>query len=128
MSEENVETARRVMEFLGELGRQIESGEAAERLSDPVLSEFADPEIELIPLAQGLLSGNTYKGYEGMRRFWGHMIERWGEPASIDYWAPQSSIGLRPATSAISAAVACYTLARVCWPRRFHLARQRSCL
>jgi class 3 adenylate cyclase/DNA-binding CsgD family transcriptional regulator len=28
---------------------------------------------------------------ESARRFWDHMIERWGEPASIDYWAPSAA-------------------------------------
>jgi hypothetical protein len=66
MSQENVEVARRAVAFFVGLGGPIEADQAADRMSDSALQEFLDPEVELIPVAQGLLGGNTYKGYEGI--------------------------------------------------------------
>jgi hypothetical protein len=79
MSQENVEVARRAVAFFVGLGGPIEADQAADRMSDSALQEFLDPEVELIPVAQGLLGGNTYKGYEGIRRFWGDFFSAWDE-------------------------------------------------
>jgi ketosteroid isomerase-like protein len=78
MSEENVDVVRRAVAFF--VGRGvIEPDQIANRMPDSALREFFDPEFELVPLAQGLLSGNTYKGYEGIRRFWGDFFSTWDE-------------------------------------------------
>jgi hypothetical protein len=79
MSEENVDVARRALAFFVGLGGRIESDQAADRMPDSALRDFLDPEVELIPIAQGLLSGNTYKGYEGIRRFWADFFGAWDE-------------------------------------------------
>jgi ketosteroid isomerase-like protein len=79
MSREKIEMARRMMALFDVPGELIESADPARRLSDSVLNQFADAEIELIPLAQGLLSGNTYKGFEGTRRYWSDFSSTWSE-------------------------------------------------
>jgi len=78
MSEENVEVVRRALVFFVGLG-PVEPDRAADVMSDFVLQEFLDPEIEFLPLAQGGLSRNTYTGYEGVRRFWGDLFSDWDE-------------------------------------------------
>jgi ketosteroid isomerase-like protein len=80
MSQENVEVARRGMAFfVGLGGPRIQPDEIVDRMPDSVLQGFLDPEVELIPIAQGLLSGNTYQGYEGIRRFWSDFFSAWDE-------------------------------------------------
>jgi SnoaL-like domain len=79
MSQENVEVARRALAFFVGLGGHIEADQAPDRMPDSALREFLDPGVELIPIAQGLLSGNTYKGYEGIRRFWRDFFSAWDE-------------------------------------------------
>jgi ketosteroid isomerase-like protein len=79
MSRENVEVVRRALAFFGGLGGHIEPDEIAERLPDAALEEFLDPEAELVPISQGLLGGNRYKGYEGIRRFWADFFSAWDE-------------------------------------------------
>jgi hypothetical protein len=79
MSQENVDVARRAVAFFVGLGGQIEADQVAHRMPDSTLQEFLDPEVELIPIAQGLLGGNAYKGYEGIRRFWGDFFSAWDE-------------------------------------------------
>jgi ketosteroid isomerase-like protein len=60
-------------------GPRIQPDEIVDRMPDSVLQGFLDPEVELIPIAEGLLSGNTYKGYEGIRRFWSDFFSAWDE-------------------------------------------------
>jgi ketosteroid isomerase-like protein len=79
VSQENVDVARRTVAFFVGLGGQFESDQAADLMPDSALQEFLDPEVELIPIAQGLLGGNTYKGYEGIRSFWGDFFSAWDE-------------------------------------------------
>jgi ketosteroid isomerase-like protein len=79
MSEENLDVARRAIGFFVGLGGEMESDRISDRLPDHALEEFLDPEVELIPIAQGILSGNSYKGYEGMRRFWADFFSAWDE-------------------------------------------------
>jgi hypothetical protein len=61
MSQENVAVARRAVAFFVGLGGHIEADQAADRMPDSALQEFLDPEVELVPVAQGLLSGNNYR-------------------------------------------------------------------
>ena len=61
MSEENVEIVRG---FFGAF-----ASTEPDDFSDDALSAFFDPEVDWVPLAQGVLSGNTYSGFAGLRRF-----------------------------------------------------------
>jgi ketosteroid isomerase-like protein len=88
MSQENVEVVRRALAFWGELGGHTEPEAIADLIPDAALEEFVDREVEVIPTAQGLLSGNTYRGYQGIRNFWADFFTTWDE-----FWAePQRLI------------------------------------
>jgi ketosteroid isomerase-like protein len=79
MSQENIEAVRRALAFWGELGGHTEPEQIADLIPDAALQEFIDPEVEVIPTAQGLLSGNTYTGYQGIRSFWADFFTIWDE-------------------------------------------------
>jgi ketosteroid isomerase-like protein len=66
MSQQNVEKVRR---FLAAFGNR-----QAEDLTDDALKQFFDSEVEWIPIPQGVLAGNRYLGFEGIRRFWADFI------------------------------------------------------
>ena len=72
MSRENVEVVRR---FYAIGNRPLEE------LTDDLLSAFFDPEVEWVPIPQGVLGGNKYVGFEGLRRFWTDFIGAWDELA-----------------------------------------------
>jgi ketosteroid isomerase-like protein len=72
MSQENVEIVRRAMAALGPRTRDLVP-------HDPVLQEFFDPEVEWLPAAQSLLAASTYRGYEGISRFWAELFSAWDE-------------------------------------------------
>jgi hypothetical protein len=79
MSEENVEVVRRVFARLDELVGSVGPEEIEARLSDAVLEELYDPDVEWVPVPQGLLAGRSYVGYEGLRRFWADFVSTWDE-------------------------------------------------
>jgi ketosteroid isomerase-like protein len=66
VSQENVELVRGLF---AELATAIRLEEVEQRLSDEVLTEFLDPEVEWIPIAQSLLAVDSYRGYEALRGF-----------------------------------------------------------
>ena len=74
MSEENVEVVRRA---LAQLATPIRAEEVERRLSDSALAEFFDPKFELLPAGQSLMALDTYRGYEGMRRFFTDFLSIW---------------------------------------------------
>jgi ketosteroid isomerase-like protein len=55
--------------------------------SDDALGALFDPEVDWVPLRQGVLAGNTYSGFDGLRRFrndfWGAWDELYVEPVEI---------------------------------------------
>jgi ketosteroid isomerase-like protein len=71
MSEENVEVVRRTFEAFGNA--------QAEELTDQALSEVFDPGIEWVPVPQGMLGGNRYLGFDGLRRFFADFYAAWDE-------------------------------------------------
>lgn len=76
MSQENIELVRRLF---AEFPTQFRVEGVEERLSDEVLAEFFDPEIEWVPIAQSLLAVDSYRGYEALRRFWTEFLSMWDE-------------------------------------------------
>jgi ketosteroid isomerase-like protein len=50
-----------------------------EYLSDDVLAGYFDSAVEWVPVAQGVLATNEYRGYEGTRRFWSDFLSMWDE-------------------------------------------------
>jgi ketosteroid isomerase-like protein len=79
MSQQNVELVRRWFRFLQALAGRIEPDEIADRLSDAALGEFVDPEVDWVPVPQGLLGGNTYRGFDGVRRSASDFFAVWDE-------------------------------------------------
>ena len=74
VSEENVELVRRLYAALASEG----SGREFERrLTDEALSRFLDPQIEWLPVPDSLLAVDSYRGFEGVRRFWGEFVSTW---------------------------------------------------
>ena len=74
MSEENVELVRRLYV---ELASERSTQEFEQRLTDEALGRFLDPEIEWVPVDHSLLSVDSYRGFEGVRRFWGEFLSAW---------------------------------------------------
>jgi ketosteroid isomerase-like protein len=74
VSRENVELVRRLY---AELASEGSAEEFIERLSDEALGRFLDPEIEWVPMTHSLLAADTYRGFDGVRRFWGEFLSTW---------------------------------------------------
>jgi hypothetical protein len=55
MSEENLDLARRAFAFFVKVGA-FESEEIVDKMPDSAMEELFDPEFELVPSAQGLLT------------------------------------------------------------------------
>jgi ketosteroid isomerase-like protein len=47
------------------------------RLTDEALARFLDPRIEWVPAPDSLLAVDSYRGFEGVRRFWGEFVSNW---------------------------------------------------
>jgi hypothetical protein len=63
---ENVELVRRLY---AELASEGSPHEFEGRLTDDALSRFLDPEIEWVPMSESLLAVESYRGFDGVRRF-----------------------------------------------------------
>jgi ketosteroid isomerase-like protein len=74
VSEENVELVRRLYAGLASEGspREFE-----QRLTDDALGRFLDPEIEWVPVTESLLAVDSYRGFEGVRRYWRDFLSAW---------------------------------------------------
>ena len=76
MSKQNVDLARRTFT---ELAASTGVDDTARQLNDERLAEYYDPEIEWVPLPQSPLATGTYRGYDGVRRFWTEFLSIWDE-------------------------------------------------
>jgi ketosteroid isomerase-like protein len=76
VSQENVELVRRLY---AELTSRASTREFEQRLSDEALSAFFDPGIEWFPVTQSPLAVDSYRGFDGVRRFWGEFLSTWDE-------------------------------------------------
>ena len=76
MSEEDVELLSGVF---AALLPDLPAEGLEEYLSDAVLAQYFDPAVEWVPVAQGVLAVNEYRGYEGTRRFWSDFLSMWDE-------------------------------------------------
>ncbi|HVS28356.1 MAG TPA: nuclear transport factor 2 family protein [Solirubrobacteraceae bacterium] len=65
MSRQNVEIVRQILEI-----QPFDLGRA---------SELLDTDIEWFPAAQSLLAADSYRGHEGVRRFWADLLSVWDE-------------------------------------------------
>ena len=76
MSQENVELVRRLY---AQLARPGSTREFERRLTDGALSAFLDPGIEWVAAPRSLLAAESYRGFDGVRRFWGEFLSAWDE-------------------------------------------------
>ena len=74
VSRENIELVRRLY---GELASEGSTREFERRLTDEALGRYMDPGIEWVPVAHSLLAIDSYRGFEGVRRFWGEFLSTW---------------------------------------------------
>ncbi len=74
MSQENVDLIRRLY---AELASEGSTREIGQRMSDDALGRFLDPEIEWVPVSESLLAVDSYRGFDGVRRFWGEFLSAW---------------------------------------------------
>src|SRR5918995_7216396 len=74
VSQENVELVRRLY---AELASEGSTQEFEQRMSDDALGRFLDPEIEWVPVTESLLAVDSYRGFDGVRRFWGEFLSAW---------------------------------------------------
>ena len=74
MSRANIELVRRLYEDLASEGS---TPEFERRLTDEALSQFLDPGIEWVPVAHSVLAVESYRGFDGVRRFWGEFLSAW---------------------------------------------------
>ena len=74
MSEENVELVRRLYAYLAS---EPSTREFEQRLTDDALGRFLDPGIEWVPVSHSLLAVDSYRGFDGVRRFWGEFLSTW---------------------------------------------------
>jgi ketosteroid isomerase-like protein len=74
VSRENIELVRRLY---GELASEGSTREFEQRLTDEALSQYLDPGIEWVPVAHSLLAVERYRGFDGVRRFWGEFVSTW---------------------------------------------------
>jgi ketosteroid isomerase-like protein len=74
MSRANIELVRRLY---GELASEGSTREFQQRLTDEALSHFLDPGIEWVPVTHSLLAVESYRGFDGVRRFWGEFLSTW---------------------------------------------------
>jgi ketosteroid isomerase-like protein len=74
VSQENVELVRRLY---AELASEGSPREFEQRMSDDALSRFLDPEIEWVPVPESLLAVESYRGFDGVRRFWREFLSAW---------------------------------------------------
>jgi ketosteroid isomerase-like protein len=74
VSRENVELVRRLY---AELASEGATQEFVQRLSDDALRRFLDPDIEWVPVTHSVLAVDSYRGFDGVRRFWGEFLSTW---------------------------------------------------
>src|SRR4051794_37680764 len=74
VSRENIELVRRLYR---ELAGEGSTREFEQRMTDEALGHFLDPGIEWLPVAHSLLAVETYRGFDGVRRFWGEFLSAW---------------------------------------------------
>jgi ketosteroid isomerase-like protein len=74
VSQENVELVRRLY---AELASEGSAQEFEQRMSDDALGRFLDPEIEWVAGAESVLAADSYRGFDGVRRFWSEFVSAW---------------------------------------------------
>jgi ketosteroid isomerase-like protein len=93
VSRENVELVRRLY---AELTSEGSPQEFEQRMSDDALGRFLDPQIEWVPATESVLALDSYRGFHGVRRFWGEFLSAWEsyrvEPLRFDDASDQVAV------------------------------------
>jgi ketosteroid isomerase-like protein len=96
VSRNNVDLVRRLYAGLASEGS---TREYEQRLTDEALSSFLDPGIEWVPMSHSPLAVDTYRGFDGVRRFWGEFLSSWEsygvELLSVDDAGDQVAVVVR---------------------------------
>ena len=66
-----------VRRLCAELASEGYTHEFEERLTDDALSRFLDAGIEWVPVSHSVLAVENYRGFDGVRRFWGEFLSSW---------------------------------------------------
>jgi ketosteroid isomerase-like protein len=74
VSQKNVEMVRRLY---AELASEGSPQEFEQRMSDDALARFLDPGIEWVPVTESVLAVDSYRGFDGVRRYWGEFLSAW---------------------------------------------------
>jgi ketosteroid isomerase-like protein len=74
VSRDNVELVRRLYAALAGEGSPREFDK---RLTDDALGRFLDPGIEWVPVPDSVLAVESYRGFDGVRRFWTEFVSAW---------------------------------------------------
>jgi ketosteroid isomerase-like protein len=74
VSQENIDLVRGLY---AELASESSIQEFELRLTDDALGRFLDPEIEWVPVSHSLLAVDSYRGFDGVRRFWREFLSTW---------------------------------------------------
>jgi ketosteroid isomerase-like protein len=76
VSQQNVELVRRLY---AELAGEGSAQDFERRFTDEALGAFLDPRIEWIPPTHSPLAVDSYRGFDGVRRYWGEFLSAWDE-------------------------------------------------
>jgi ketosteroid isomerase-like protein len=76
MSQQNVDLVRRLY---AELASRSSVEQLEQRLTDDALSAFLDPGIEWVAPPQSPLAVDSYRGFDGVRQYWGEFLSTWDE-------------------------------------------------
>jgi ketosteroid isomerase-like protein len=74
VSRENIELVRRLY---AELASEGSTPDFEHRLTDEALGRFLDPAIEWGAVPHSVLAVESYRGFDGVRRFWGEFLSAW---------------------------------------------------
>jgi hypothetical protein len=64
---------------IASLRRMFEAGEGSLQAGEQMIDEVFDPEVEFSPLLAREVEGRSYHGRDGMRTFFGELVEALGE-------------------------------------------------
>jgi hypothetical protein len=78
MPDENLEIVRRSYE---PPKGGLKLGQIDDWLAVDVIAHYFDPAVEWVPTPDGLLTSQSYRGYEGLRRFWTDLLSSCDELA-----------------------------------------------
>jgi ketosteroid isomerase-like protein len=76
VSQENVDL---VCRLYAELASHGSVAQFERRLTDDALSAFLDPGIEWVAPPQSPLAVDSYRGFDGVRQYWGEFLSTWDE-------------------------------------------------